>query len=199
MNHKTSLYNSLIILYFGTPIASNQIMKKVLTLICFLLLAGATQAQDSTSKATLPSLSLKDMDGNTVNVKDLADSGKITIFSFWATWCGPCKKELKNIFEILEDWEEDYNVKLVAVCTDNSRNTVKVKPFVNGQGWTFPVIMDTNQDFQRAMNAPNIPFTVVVDGKGNIVYTHLGYVEGDEFELEKKLKEIKAGQTPAQH
>lgn len=177
-------------------------MKKVfgVFLISFIALAAQVETNevssktavvsDSTNAATLPDLSLKDMNGNTINVKDMADSGKITVFSFWATWCGPCKKELKNINELLEDWEKDYNVKLVAVCTDDSRNAPKVKPYVNGQGWEFPVIMDPNQQFQRAMNAPNIPFTVVVDGQGKIRYTHLGYVEGDEYELEKKLKEI---------
>lgn len=163
-------------------------MKKLtFTLMAFLCLAFA-QAQDSAPKATLPDLQLKDLNGNTVNIQDYAKKGKIVIFSFWATWCGPCKKELNNLNELLDEWKEQYDLELVAVCTDNSRNTVKVKPYVDGQGWEFDVIMDPNQDLQRAVNAPNIPFTVLIDQNGNIVYTHLGYVEGDEYELEKKIK-----------
>lgn len=140
----------------------------------------------------LPDLSLKNVDGENVNVSDYGKSGKITIISFWATWCGPCKKELKNVSELLPEWQEKYNVQLVAVSTDNSRNTVKVKPFVDGQGWEFDVLLDVNEDFKRAINAPNIPYTLVVDANGDIVYTHLGYVDGDEFELEKKLQELAA-------
>ncbi|MDX5320170.1 MAG: TlpA family protein disulfide reductase [Bacteroidota bacterium] len=167
-------------------------MKRILSLIFTLSMACvATQAQDSTSATkTLPSVLLKDLDGNTVDISDYGKSGKITVISFWATWCGPCKKELKNINEYLEDWTESYNMQLVAISTDDSRNTVKVKPFVNGQAWEFDVLLDVNQDLMRALNAPNVPFTVIIDQKGNIVYTHLGYQEGDEFELEEKLKAL---------
>ncbi len=164
-------------------------MKIFFTLVfaCTVALAGA---QDSTAVKTLPSVILKDMNGNPVDISSYGKSGKITVISFWATWCGPCKKELKNINEYLEEWQDLYNMQLVAVSTDDSRNTVKVKPFVNGQGWTFDVLLDVNQDLMRALNAPNVPFTVIIDQNGNIVYTHLGYQPGDEFELEEKLKEL---------
>ena len=164
-------------------------MKIFFTLVfaCTVVLAGA---QDSTAVKTLPSVILKDMNGNPVDISSYGKSGKITVISFWATWCGPCKKELKNINEYLEEWQDLYNMQLVAVSTDDSRNTVKVKPFVNGQGWTFDVLLDVNQDLMRALNAPNVPFTVIIDQHGNIVYTHLGYQPGDEFELEEKLKEL---------
>lgn len=168
-------------------------MKYFYTLLACLMISGIASAQDSTSHVkTLPSVVLKDVNGNSVDIADYGKSGKITVISFWATWCGPCKKELKNINEYLEDWAADYNMQLVAVSTDDSRNTTKVKPFVNGQAWEFDVLLDVNQDLMRALNAPNVPFTVIIDQNGNIVYTHLGYQEGDEFELEEKLKELNA-------
>jgi cytochrome c biogenesis protein CcmG/thiol:disulfide interchange protein DsbE len=166
-------------------------MKQILALLFVVFSSQISFAQDSTAAVkTLPSVSLKDLDGNSVDISDYGRSGKITVISFWATWCGPCKKELKNINEHLEEWSELYNMQLVAVSTDDSRNTVKVKPFVNGQAWEFDVLLDVNQDLMRALNAPNVPFTLIVDEQGNIVYTHLGYQEGDEFELEEKLKEL---------
>lgn len=151
---------------------------------------GVFAQEENNNLQTLPDITIKDMNGKSVNVSDYGKSGKITVISFWATWCGPCKKELKNINELLEDWEEQYDMQLVAISTDDSRNTVKVKPFVNGQGWEFDVLLDTNQEVQRALNAPNIPFTVLIDQNGKIVYTHLGYQEGDEYELEKKIKAL---------
>jgi cytochrome c biogenesis protein CcmG/thiol:disulfide interchange protein DsbE len=166
-------------------------MKKLLSLLLLFSVALSVLAQEEPSSIqTLPNITIKDMNGKTINVSDYGKSGKITVISFWATWCGPCKKELKNINEHLEEWMEAYDMQLVAISTDDSRNTVKVKPFVNGQGWEFDVLMDLNQEVMRALNAPNIPFTVIVDQTGKIVYTHLGYQEGDEFELEEKIKAL---------
>jgi peroxiredoxin len=138
----------------------------------------------------MPSIVLKDMDGKSKNVAEYSQSGKITIISFWATWCSPCKKELNNMHELYDEWKEKYDLKIVAVCTDNTRNTQKVKPYVDGQGWEFDIIMDVNQDLQRAMNIVQIPHTFLLDQNGKIIYQHSGYVEGDEFSLEEKIKAL---------
>lgn len=155
--------------------------------------ALATEPSDSTkssSKATLPDITLKDVDGNNVSMQTYGANGKITIVSFWATWCKPCLKELKNIDGLLEEWSAKYNVELVAVSMDNARNTIKVKPTVTGNGWEFPVLLDPNGDLQRALNVTNPPYTLLVDQKGNIVYTHTGYLEGDEYDLEKEIQKL---------
>lgn len=140
----------------------------------------------------LPDIVLKNIDGEEVNIQDFASNGKITIISFWATWCKPCIKELKNVNELLSDWEEEYDVELVAISVDDSRNVSKVKPMVSGLGWDFEVLLDPNGDVQRAMNVANPPVTFLIDQEGNIVYTHTGYVEGDELELEEHIAELAA-------
>ncbi len=164
-------------------------MKKYAISLAFILLILSAQAQQ---KQTMPEISLKDVNGKSVNTGDYSRNGKITIISFWATWCTPCKKELSNINDLLDEWQKKYDVELVAVSTDNSRNVPKVKPFVEGQGWDFACLLDVNEDLKRALNAPIIPFTVLLDKNGVIVYTHTGYVEGDEFILEEKIKELVA-------
>jgi len=165
-------------------------MKRISFVLTFSLAALSLFAQD---KQTLPELTLKDVNGKMVNVADYSRSGKITIISFWATWCTPCKKELSNINELLDDWKSKYGLQLVAVSTDNARNVTKVKPFVDGQAWTFDCLLDVNEDLKRTLNAPFIPFTVLLDKDGKIVYTHTGYIEGDEFTLEEKIKKLVAG------
>ncbi|MES2558197.1 MAG: TlpA disulfide reductase family protein [Bacteroidota bacterium] len=161
-------------------------MKKILTLLC-LVVSLTAMAQ---SKQTMPEIMLKDVKGKVKNVNDYSKSGKITIISFWATWCTPCKKELSNLNELYDDWKVKYNLELVAISTDNSRNVPKVKPFVDGQGWDFDCLLDVNEDLKRALNAPLIPYTVLLDANGHIVYTHTGYIEGDEFTLEEKIKAL---------
>ncbi len=134
---------------------------------------------------------LKDMNGNNVNINSYGETGKITIISFWATWCNPCLKELKNLNELLDERAEKYNVQLVAVSMDDARNTIKVKPTVTRNGWDFEVLLDPNGELQRAMNVPNHPMTFLLDQNGNIVYKHSGYLEGDEYDLEKEIQKLK--------
>lgn len=143
------------------------------------------------TERTLPAMTLSDMNGEKVNLSDLHKDGKLTIVSFWATWCTPCKKELSNIHNLYEEWQKKYNVQVVAVSIDDVRNQSKVKTYVNGQAWDYLVLMDLNQDLKRALNIQTVPFTFLVDKNGKIVYEHSSYVEGDEFELEKKLEEYK--------
>ena len=89
-----------------------------------------------------------------------------------------------------EDWQDDYDMELVAISIDDVRNVSKVKTYVDGQAWDYDVLLDTNEDLKRMMNFQTVPYTVLVDQKGNIVYTHSGYVEGDEYILEDHIKEL---------
>lgn len=145
---------------------------------------------DNSSMSYLPEITLKNIDGKDVNLADYGANKKITVISFWATWCKPCIKELKNINSLLEEWVQDYNMELVAISLDDSRNAAKVKPTVNALNWDFDVLLDPNGELQRAMNVANPPVTFLVNQSGQIVYTHTGYVEGDEYDLEDHIKEL---------
>jgi len=153
------------------------------------------QAQDKDKKGLekilgehrLPDLTLTDMNGKQVNVADLGKTGKIIVLDFWATWCVPCKKELNNINDIYDDWKKKYNVSVVAVSIDDSRSITKVKPYAEGQRWSYDILLDVNQDLKRQLNIQSVPFTLVLDQSGKIVYTHSGYTEGDENILEEAI------------
>lgn len=125
-----------------------------------------------------------------VNIQDLATTGEPLIVSFWATWCTPCKKELSNYAELYADWQKDFKVKVVAISIDDARNTAKVKAYVNGVKWPFQVLLDPNEDMKRSLNFQTVPFTILIDGNGKIIYRHNSYVEGDEFVMEEKLKKL---------
>lgn len=144
---------------------------------------------------TIPSVEVKTIDGGTFNTENISNEGKPIVISFWATWCSPCKRELNNIADVYEDWVEETGVKLVAISIDDTRNMAKVAPYVNGQGWEYDVYIDPNQDLKRAMNVNNVPHTFLLDGKGNIVWQHNSYAEGDEYELYEKIKKLAEGGT----
>jgi len=157
-----------------------------------LIMSFSTHAQvkEAFTAKKLPSVEVQTLDGKRVDIADYGKNGKITVISFWATWCGPCKLELNNISDIYDDWMKDYNVELVAVSIDDSRNTAKVKSFAQAQGWDFEVLLDPNQDLKRAFNFQMPPYTVLTDQHGTIVSTHLGYKNGDEFILEEEIKKL---------
>ena len=157
---------------------------KVLFIVAFLAVVAMTQAQ------TLPAVTLKDINGKTVQTDKLSNNGKPFIISFFATWCKPCNRELSAISEVYADWQEETGVKLIAVSIDQAQNINKVKPLVDSNGWEYDVLLDPNSDFKRALGIQMIPYVLIVDGKGNIVYKHNGYTDGAENDLIEKVREL---------
>ncbi len=151
-------------------------MKKLA--ILFLMLCAFAPAFSQ-----LPEVTLKDINGKSVNVAELSNDGKPIIIDFFATWCKPCLRELIAIHEVYEEWQEETGVKLVAVSIDAAHNINRVKPLVNNKGWTYEVLLDPKEELKRALGIQMIPYTLIVDGKGKIVYKHNGYTDGAEEEL----------------
>ena len=139
----------------------------------------------------LPNVNVKDLSGKTINIQEFGKNGKITVISFWATWCAPCKKELDTIAKTYKNWQKDYNVELVAVTIDKARALPKVTDMVKDKGWDYIVLSDAKQELQEALGFQTVPQTFLIDAKGKIVYSHSGYEAGDEHELEKKIKALK--------
>jgi thiol-disulfide isomerase/thioredoxin len=131
------------------------------------------------------------MEGNTVDTGKLNNDGKPIIISFWATWCSPCKKELNNYAELYDKWQKETGVKIIAVSIDDQRSVTRVAPYVNSVSWDYQVLLDSNKQFALALGVNNVPHTFLVDGKGNIVWQHNNYSEGDEEELYEELLKIK--------
>lgn len=152
-------------------------------MVMLLCLGGKASAQ-------LPSVTLKDLTGKSVRTDTLSNNGKPFIIDFFATWCKPCNRELKAIHEVYPDWQEETGVKLIAVSIDQAQNINKVKPLVDEQGWEYEVLLDPNSDFKRALGIQMIPYVLIVDGSGNIVYKHNGYTDGAEGELIEKVREL---------
>lgn len=160
-------------------------MKKIL-LLTALLFAGIATA----SRAQLPSVSLKSIDGKTIDTSKLENGGKPFIISFFATWCKPCNRELNAIHEVYPDWQDETGVKVIAVSIDQAQNIQKVKPLVDSNGWEYEVLLDPNSDFKRAMGVNMIPHVFIVDGNGKIVESRSGYTEGSENHLIEKVREL---------
>ena len=152
-------------------------------------LAAAVALSALTASAALPSVTLQDIDGNNVDTATLSNDGKPFVISFFATWCKPCLRELKAINNVLPDWEDETGVKIVAVSIDEAQNAQKVKPLIEGKGWTdYTVLLDPSGEFKRQLGVNDIPHVFVVDGENNIVWNHQGYVDGGEEDILEAVK-----------
>ena len=161
------------------------IMKKYVLALTVLLLGFIGDAM-----AQLPSVTLKDINGKTITTDTLNNGGKPFLIDFFATWCKPCNRELTAISEVYDDWKKETGVKIFAVSIDQAQNINKVRPLVDQEGWEYDVLLDPNSDFKRALGIQMIPYVLVCDGKGNIVYRHNGYTDGAETELIEKVREL---------
>ena len=155
-----------------------------------LLITALLTFAASALHAQLPAVTLKSMDGKAVRTDTLSNQGKPFIISFFATWCKPCNRELDAISEVYEEWQEETGVKIFAISIDQAQNTNKVKPLVANHGWEYDVLLDPNSDFRQALGIQMIPFTLICDGQGKIVYKHNGYTDGAESELIAKVREL---------
>ena len=158
-------------------------MKKIFLAIIALVMALPALAD-------LPSVQLKDMNGNAINTAELSNDGKPFVISFWATWCKPCQRELKAIHEVYADWQDETGMKLIVVSIDEAQNAERVKTTIDGRGWEYEVILDPNSEFKRQMGVQNPPHTFIVDANGNIVWNHQGYTDGCEEEIIEKIREL---------
>lgn len=158
-------------------------MRKYLLLILIMMMAYNANAQ-------LPSVTIKNLEGKTIDTSKLNNNGMPFIIDFWATWCKPCQRELKAISDVYADWQKDTGVKLYAVSIDQAQNIAKVKPMVDALGWDFDILLDPNGDFKRALGINLIPHLIICDGEGKIIKSHSGYTDGSEAEIYKTLKEI---------
>ncbi len=156
-------------------------MKKVfiLSVLCFVL------SQTLIAQKSMPNIELKTLEGKSLNVSKYS-KGKLLIFSFWATYCVPCMNELDAIAEQYDDWKDEVDFELIAVSIDDARAKSRVKPLVNGKGWEYQILLDTNQDLKRALNISSVPYVIIVQD-GKIVYSHSGYTPGSEEALLDKL------------
>jgi len=160
-------------------------MKKILLAVAAFMVTSALYGQ-------IPNVKVENAKGEVISTSTLSEHKVPLIVSFWSTTCKPCMLELNAINEIMEEWLEEADFKVVAVSIDDSRSASKAKALVSGNGWDdFIVLYDKNQELKRALNVNMVPHVFIFDKDGKQVYSHVGYTPGTEEEYIKKIKSLK--------
>ena len=134
----------------------------------------------------------KDLEGNFVTMNEIKGE-KYTVIDFWATWCKPCIKSIPEIVKMNNDYL-DQGIVFIGVDVDSPRNLAKVRPFALSKGINYPVLLDTEQELMTALNVSVLPTFVILDPKGRRVYTHEGFVIGEEKALRLQIEKLLAGE-----
>lgn len=157
-------------------------MKRLVFLFLLTGWAVAGRAQKA-----IPEVDFKTLEGRSAPLYGLLSEHPLTVVSFWATWCAPCKRELDAMTDVFPEWKEKYNIQVLAVSIDDQRQLSKVRPMATAQGWPFTILTDPTGQLKNALNIQSIPFTLLLSDKGEILYKHIGYMPGDELELGKQI------------
>ncbi len=153
-----------------------------------LILSAVLAFSSLSASAALPSVPLQNLDGDAVNAATLGTEGKPVIVSFFATWCKPCMRELAAIEQVYDDWQDETGVELVAVSIDKAQDADKVRSLVASHDWPYTVLLDSNSELARGVGVQAVPHVLVIDGAGNVAYSHSGYHDGAETELYEHVK-----------
>ncbi|MBD3237462.1 MAG: redoxin domain-containing protein [Candidatus Eisenbacteria bacterium] len=152
------------------------------------LTAGLVAGSIPAAADQAPDFTLPDLSGNSVKLSATYPNGPV-VLSFWATWCVPCPEEMKHLQRLWEKYGEQ-GLQVLAPSIDGSKTVSKVRPFVMGRRFSFPVLLDTNNDVKRLYRVAVVPTIFLIDTEGNVTYHHVGYRPGDEVELEKEIQKL---------
>ena len=138
----------------------------VLVLSLGLIVTGCATGSASSGAQVgnlAPDFELRDLDGKTVSLRGLR--GSPVLLNFWATWCPPCRAEMPYIQQIYEEWS---GKGLEVLAIDIGESPSEVKKFLQNQGLSLPVLLDTKKNVAQKYNITGIPTTFFIDSDGII-------------------------------
>ena len=120
---------------------------------------------------------LQDQYGNTHTLE--AYKGKTIFLNFWATWCPPCRAEMPDIQKLYESYSQEGEEALIVLGVaapelGQEKDEEGIKAFLEENGYTYPVLMDTTGELFYSYGIQSFPTTFMIDRDGNV----FGYISG---------------------
>lgn len=149
-----------------------------------IIARGLLSPTDQASAKSLPDFTLPDVSGQPHAISEW--QGKLRVINFWATWCGPCLKEIPEFIE-LQNRYADKGLQFIGIAVDSPE---AVATYLNSININYPILVGDMPAISIAHELGNhidaVPFTVIVNQQGQIIHQHAG-----EFSKEQLLEVIK--------
>lgn len=160
-----------------------------LALVVVLVVGGSRRDPSGAGLAhgaPMPEFTLASLGGSPVSKRDFA--GRVVLFDFWATWCGPCHLQA-DVLRAIYPRQAGRGVEFVAVATGEETSTVR--DFVARRPFPYPVVSDPEERVAGELEINALPTLVIMDRAGRIVFRHVGFADAET--LERALAQAGAG------
>lgn len=160
---------------------------KTLTLIGFTLMfsTSVTYAASEKLSGKAANFTLKSRTGKNIKLSELR--GEVVMLNFWASWCGPCRKEMPLLEKIHKKYKK-LGFTLLGVNVE--QDTRAAKRYLKDVKVSFPVLFDPANKTSKLYNVSAMPTTILIDRNGNKRFLHKGYKAGYENHYKKEIKKL---------
>ncbi len=148
------------------------------------LAAFAWPASATNEAVPAPAFKLANRAGGEVSLADL--KGQVVMINFWASWCGPCRKEFPALDQIYAKYKP-MGFALVAINVESEKSDAE--KFLATTPASFPILFDPDNKVSGSYGVSAMPTTVLVDRQGRVRWLHRAYKPGDEA---KYIEQIRA-------
>jgi peroxiredoxin len=126
---------------------------------------------------TATDFTLASLAGTDISLADYA--GEVVVVNFWATWCPPCRAEMPALNRFYEAHRHE---GFVILAVNEQEDVETVRPFIEQNGFSFPVLLDTQGRVAQQYSTRSFPTTFIIDRDGMIQHVQTGEISESELE-----------------
>lgn len=133
----------------------------------------------------IESFTLPDMNGRPVSLDSVLAENRYVWVNFWASWCGPCRREMPMMAEVFNEFK-GRGLSIVAVNVGEDSSTVR--SYLSNRDLPFTILRDRNKELSSRFNVQALPTSFLVDSTGVIQRTGIGIQDTWDYVISNKLE-----------